>query len=112
MSLSPTKRNIVSLVGRFYDPLGYLTPVVVVQFKLFLRELCEAKIDWDQPISGELMDSWNSLRLNLQNSPSISTPRCYLESISEEIMSCTLCGFCDASTKAYAGVMYLLTGSL
>ena len=92
MSLSPTKRNIVSLVGRFYDPLGYLTPVVV-QFKLFLRELCEAKIDCDQPISGELMDSWNSLRLNLQNSPSISTPRCYLESISEEIMSCTLCGF-------------------
>ena len=99
--------HIVSLVGRFYDPLGYLTPVVV-QFKLFLRELCEAKIDWDQPISGELMDSWNSLRLNLQNSPSISIPRCYLESISEEIMSCTLCGFCDASTKAYAGVVYLL----
>ena len=38
-SLSPTKRNIVSLVGTFYDPLGYLTPIVV-QFKLFLRELC------------------------------------------------------------------------
>ena len=62
MSLSPTKRNIVSLVSRFYNPLGYLTPVVV-QFKLFLREHCEANIDWDQPISGDLMDSWNSLRL-------------------------------------------------
>ena len=60
-SLSPTKRNIISLVCRFYAPLGYLTPVVI-QFKLFLREHCEAKIDWDQPLSGALMDSWNSLR--------------------------------------------------
>ena len=48
-ALTPiTKRNIVSLVGRFYDPLGYLAPVVV-QFKVFLRELCEAKLEWDHP---------------------------------------------------------------
>ena len=54
------------------------------------------------------MDSWNNLKSSLQYSPSISIPRCYLEGISEEIISCTLCGFCDASTKAYAGVVYLL----
>ena len=107
MSLSPMKRNIVSLVGRFYDPLGYLTPIVI-QFKLFLRELCKAKIDWDQILSGELMDSWNRLRSSLQYSPTISISRCYMEGISEEIISCTLCGFCDASNKAYAGVVYLL----
>ena len=27
-SLSPTKRNIVSLVGGIYDPLGFLSPVL------------------------------------------------------------------------------------
>ena len=27
--LQPTKRNIVSLVGKFYDPLGFLAPVVI-----------------------------------------------------------------------------------
>ena len=28
-AIDPTKRNIVGLVGRFYDPLGILSPVVV-----------------------------------------------------------------------------------
>ena len=106
-SLTPTKRNIVSLVGRFYDPLGYLTPVVV-HFKIFLRELCKAKIDWDQLLFGELMEEWNTLRLSLQCAPSISIPRCYFESPPEEVISCTLYGFCDASSRAYAGVVYLL----
>ncbi len=32
----------------------------------------------------------------------------FAEVISADIISCTLCGFCDASTKAYAGVVYLL----
>ena len=35
--LEPSKRNIVSLVGRFYDPLGFLAPIIV-RFKLFLQE--------------------------------------------------------------------------
>ena len=53
-ALTPTKRSIVSLAGRFYDPIGYLAPVVV-QFKIFLRELSLAKIDWDQHLPSELM---------------------------------------------------------
>ena len=28
-SLSPTKRHIVSLIWRIYDPLGFLSPVVI-----------------------------------------------------------------------------------
>ena len=39
--LEPTKRNIVSLVGRFYDPIGVLSPVVV-SFKILIQEICES----------------------------------------------------------------------
>ena len=28
-SLLPTKRHTVSLVGRIYDPLGFLSPIVI-----------------------------------------------------------------------------------
>ena len=55
----PIKRNIVSLVGRFYDPLVILSPVVV-RFKMFVQELCVAKLDWDQPLSADLLGRWNS----------------------------------------------------
>ena len=41
--LNPTKRAIVSLVGRFYNPLGLLSPVVI-QFKILLQEMCGMKM--------------------------------------------------------------------
>ena len=45
--LEPTKRAIVSLMGRFYDPPGLFSSIVI-QFKLFLQEMCGMKMDWDQ----------------------------------------------------------------
>ena len=63
--LVPTKRNIVSVVGRFYDPLGILSPIVI-QFKILFQQLCESKIEWDQPLSGELLLKW---KLMLQGGP-------------------------------------------
>ena len=38
----------------------------------------------------------------------MSLQRCYLDGVPGELISSTLCGFCDASLKAYARVVYLL----
>ena len=43
-TLEPTKRAIVSLVSRFYDPLGLLSPIVI-QFKVFLQKICGLEMD-------------------------------------------------------------------
>ena len=59
-SENPTKRNVVSLTARFYDPLCVLSPCNVL-FKLFLQSLWLSGIDWDQPLSGELLSSWRCL---------------------------------------------------
>lgn len=106
-SLEPTKRSIVSLVGRFYDPLGVLAPVVV-KFKMFLQTLCEADLEWDQPLPIELMTKWQKLSAGLLEAQTISIPRCCSEQADGEVISYTLCGFCDASLGAYAAVIYLL----
>ena len=48
------------------------------------------------------------VRSNLEEGQPISIPRCYFEAIPDDVVSVSLRGFCDASLKAYAGVVYLL----
>ena len=52
--VNPTKGTIVSLAAKFYDPLRIISPVIV-NFKLIVQELCKMKVDWDEPLQGELM---------------------------------------------------------
>ena len=40
----PTKLNVVSIIGRFYDPLGYLAPVIIL-FKRLFQKLCEHAVN-------------------------------------------------------------------
>ena len=40
-------RELIEIVGRFYDPIGVLSPVVV-SFKVLIQEICESCVDWDQ----------------------------------------------------------------
>ena len=102
----PTKRHIVSVIGRIYDPLGYLSPVVI-KFKIFFQELCESKVGWDQPLTGELFSKWNFLVSSIQGAYQIAIPRYFLEGISQIVKVYRLQGFCDASKKAYGAVVYL-----
>ena len=48
VNLDPTKRSTVSLVGRFYNPIGLLSPVVIC-FKIF-QDLCKSQVGWDDPL--------------------------------------------------------------
>lgn len=43
VNLNPTKRSTVSLVGRFYNPIGLLSPVAIC-CKIFLQDLCKSQV--------------------------------------------------------------------
>ena len=106
-TVEPIKRNVVSIVGRFYDPLGFLAPVII-RFKKLFQKLCEQQLQWDEPLPESLQGEWRILMEDLQNSGVVSIPRSYHEGIVEDVSSYTLCGFYDASTTAYAAVVYLV----
>ena len=103
-SLAPTKWNIIGFASRFYDPLGFLAPVII-QLKVFFQELCKSKLSWDDPLPSELLCKWKRLLSRFQGIV-LSVPKCYFCS-TDIPRECVLYGFCDALTVAYAAVTYL-----
>ena len=105
--LDPTKRNVISLIGKFYDPLGFLSPVTI-RFKTLMQELCKTNLGWDQPLEGELLNKWNRLVDDLKANCPIVLPRSYFYGSRDEPTNYRLYGFCDASITAFAAVVYLV----
>ena len=103
---TPTKRNVVSLATRFFDPLGVMSPITV-RFKLLFQQLCGSKTDWDEPLSGKSLSDWKALSSDLQEAKPIAMSRCCVAGMSERVKSFSLQGFCDASQRAYAAMVYI-----
>ena len=107
MELEPTKRNVISLIGKFFDPVGFISPVVV-SYKILMQALRESKIGWDEVIPDPLLVRWHNLVAELTRAKAMIIPRSYTSRIEEKILSFKLCGYCDASLAAYAAVVHLL----
>ena len=52
-SVLPTKRSILGLTAKFYDPVGLIQPVSI-KLKLLFQEVCLANVDLDSKITGQL----------------------------------------------------------
>ncbi|XP_051864115.1 uncharacterized protein LOC127566213 [Drosophila albomicans] len=57
MGLKATKRNILSVTSRLFDPLGLLSPLII-KAKILLQELWLQKLEWDESIPLSLDISW------------------------------------------------------
>ena len=75
---------------------------------MLFQQLCESKIDWDEPLNGDFLKRWQCLVNDLQTSQPFSIPRSYFDDVQGEVKSYSLYGFCDASLSAYATVVYLV----
>ena len=106
-----TKRSVVSIAAKFYDPLGIISPITV-QLKMMAQNLRLLKIGWDEPLTGETLKQWNELVVSLEGVPLISISRWYSANSDDSVATFSLQGFCDASTRAYAAVVYLKIQSI
>ncbi|KAL0851491.1 hypothetical protein ABMA28_007284 [Loxostege sticticalis] len=98
-----TKRNILAFIGRMYDPLGLIGPIIV-RAKLFMQELWCLKIDWDSIIPNKQYNEWVKFTQDLSEMKTIQTPRGI---VSGKVSSVELVGYCDASFKAIGCCLYL-----
>lgn len=100
----PTKRVVLSCIAKLYDPLGWLSPVVV-KAKLLMQELWLRKIDWDEKLPQDLLLQWFEYYYDLSTLVELKIPR-WIGSIASS-SHCELHGFSDASNRAYAANVYL-----
>jgi len=100
----PTKRSVLSLISRIFDPLGLISPVVI-SAKIMIQELWLLKVDWDSLLPAEFLNRWNRYRESLTSLRAISIPRWTNQSKTN--CGVELHGFADASNRAYAAVVYV-----
>ena len=97
-----TKRSLLKNLASVYDPLGIVSPVTLGG-KLIYRDVCDAKLPWDQELSTELSDKWNKWTKALPDK--VEIPRSISE-IRESIDSIDLHAFGDSSGFGTAACVY------
>ncbi|XP_045450337.1 uncharacterized protein LOC123659122 [Melitaea cinxia] len=99
-----TKRKIISDIARLFDPLGWLAPVIV-KAKVFIQRTWLSGVDWDEELPSELLRDWIAYRAALVELTNFRLPR-WIQ-LKHNNKTVQLHGFSDASSEAYAAVVYL-----
>ena len=105
----PTKREVLSINGSIYDPLG-IAAYITFFGKILFQKICKETSEWDTKISDSCFVEWLKWLSKLSEISKIEIPRFYspnLEPNSSPIYE--LNTFVDASQNIYAAVVYLVT---
>nr|CAI5867743.1 unnamed protein product [Callosobruchus analis] len=98
-----TKRTILSEISRIFDPLGLISPCVIL-VKILLQELWMLKLSWEDTVPSGIAEYWKKLRSDFYQLETLNIQR---QIVCREYSSIQLHGFCDASSKAYGAAVYL-----
>ena len=104
--LLATKRSLLKISAKIFDPLGLLSPFNI-QWKVLFQEICNDRADWDVQLTEEHLKKWNTLIAGLETLNHVHIPRCYFDNKSSKLKSAELHCFSDASEKAYPANVYL-----
>ena len=69
----PTKRGVLSVIARLFDPLGWLSPILITP-KILMQDMWRCKLGWDDPLSAELETRWAAFATQLKAISSLHLP--------------------------------------
>ena len=101
-----TKRNLMEIIAKFFDP--WMLSPLTVGIKVLFQEVCQSKLDWDEPLSDAFPEKCRKWFISLKEVRSVHPPRCICGGISENVVSYELHGFGDTSDRAYCAVVFLV----
>ena len=103
---SLTRRGILSTLSSLFDPLGFVSPIILNP-KILLQNLCKQVLNWDDDISDTEAVQWQAWLQTLTQLQKFTVSRCYKSADFGRIISYELHHFSDASTNAYGACSYL-----
>ena len=103
-----TKRQLLSALAGFYDPLGFLCPVLL-PLKLILREVWRDSVEWDETPSPLLLSRWTKWCSGLDSLSKLSLQRQFATPSPSPTWQLHV--FCDASELGYGAAAYLRASS-
>ncbi|XP_055922602.1 uncharacterized protein LOC129953417 [Eupeodes corollae] len=101
-SLNGTKRNVLKVMSKIYDPFGLLGPWVV-RLKILFQSIWKQNLDWDEGLPSELQKIWTECYADVSELSQLMIPRCVLN----EEGSTQIHIFADASQHAFGAVAFL-----
>ena len=101
-----TRRGMLSLACSMYDPLGFISPVIVVS-KMLLQSLCRDKLGWDEPIGEDEEAKWNTWLQDLPKLIQHRIRRNIAPPSFGKVIAWQLHHFADASQVGYGVVTYM-----
>jgi hypothetical protein len=94
---------VSAAAASIFDPLVLLSPSVVL-YKMFLQQLWQDRLQWDEQLSATLQQTWNNLQYAIPNLSKIQIPR---KVICADATNIQIHGFCDSSEQAYGACLYI-----
>ncbi len=113
-----TKREMLSSIGKIFDPLGFLT-CVIMPARMLVQEVWKIenenhkdkrKQNWDRKLPPEIIKRWEKITKSWKQLVALEIPRC-LKPNSDEDGFLQIHIFCDASKGAKGAVAYLRSES-
>lgn len=101
-----SRRGVLSTINSIFDPLGFLTPVVL-EGKLLMRHLISTTSDWDEPLPEQYLSLWNRWTSSLSELCNLHIPRTYLKGSFAQSNQKSVHIFCDGSGNAISSVAFL-----
>ncbi|XP_058988017.1 uncharacterized protein LOC131807010 [Musca domestica] len=99
-----SKRVVTSELTNLFDPLGLLAPIVV-KAKIFIQQLWQHTLDWDEALPEKLCATWKTFRRELEGLNNFKIPRhVFCGEIPTNIQ---LHVFADASERAFGAAIYI-----
>ncbi|XP_006824596.1 uncharacterized protein LOC102806229, partial [Saccoglossus kowalevskii] len=100
-----TKRDVVSYASSLYDPIGYLSPVLI-KARLFIQLLWKLGFSWDEPLTTELTTQWIKIAENMRETRNITVKRQYFTE-NDPQSKVDVHAFADASSVGYGAIVYI-----